>query len=179
MSIDKTEAAERLIVSAIQMVEREDDRLATHLVAASALRILRELMGKDKKEYVAELLKIGMFTLAQMKLSRDIPDLPVPPKVANEVNELAEAIKCGEVTSADDLKPTLEKPWELLKYIDDPANFLKHADRDPLSVLSEDEFCPEDAISNALTAYSFVCPGKPLPDEIRPYLKRNDFLQED
>lgn len=178
MSIDKTEAAERLIVSAIQMVEREDDRLATHLVAASALRILRDLMGKDEKEYAAELLKNGMFTLAEMKLSGDVPDLPVPPDVADQVNELAEAIKSGEVTSANDLKPTHEKPWELLKYIDDPTNFLKHADRDPLSILSEDEFCPEDAISNALTAYSFVCPGKPLPDEIRPYLKRNDFLQD-
>lgn len=176
MAIDKTEAAERLIVSAILMVERGEDRLAIHLVATSALRILRDLIAKDEKEYVSELLKNGMFTLAQMKHSGEVPDLPVPPELVDQVNELADAIKSGEVASADDLKTTQEKPWELLKYIDDPTNFLKHADRDTLAVLMEDEFKPEDAISNALTAYSFVCPGKPLPAKIKPYLARHNFL---
>lgn len=176
MTIDKTEAAERLIVSAVMMVERGDDRLASHLVAVSALRILRDLMGNDEKEYVAELLKVGMFTLAQMKVSGAAADLPVPPEVADQVVELAEAIERGDVTSADDLEVRQEQPWKLLKYIDDSTNFLKHADRDPLAVLAEDEFKPEDAISNALTAFSFMCPGKPLPDEIRPYLARHNFL---
>ncbi len=176
MAIDKTEAAERLVVAAILMVDRGDDRLASHLVATSALSLLRDLMKHDDKEYVTELLKIGMFTLAQLTASGDTDGLTVPPEAAPQVDELAAAINRGEVTSPDDLKVTDEQPWKLLRYIVDPTNFLKHADRDPLAVLDEDAFDPEGAIGHALSAYSFVRPGKPLPDPIRPYLERHDFL---
>lgn len=176
--IDKSQAAERLIVSAIEMIESGSDRLACHLVATSALGLLRELMRHDDKEYVTELLKMGMFTLAQSRANDEDLNLPVPPEINGQIDELAASIVKGEVTSADDLSVTKEGPWKLLAYIVDPSNFLKHADRDPLATLEESEFDPEGAVQHALTAYTFVRPSNPLPDKIKPYLKRHDLLHE-
>jgi len=163
--IDKSQAAERLIVSAIEMIENGSDPLASHLVATSALGLLRDLMRQDDKEYVTELLKTGMFTLAQSRANGEDLNLPVPPEIAAQIDELADSIAKGEVTSVDDLSATKEEPWKLLGYIVNPSNFLKHAD-------------PEGAVQHALTAYTFVRPGDPLPDQIKPYLKRHDLLHQ-
>ncbi len=176
--IDKAQAAERLIVSAIEMIESGSDRLVSHLVATSVLGLLRDLMRQDDKEYVTELVKIGMFTLAKSRANGEDLNLSVPPEIAAQIDELAASIAKGEVTSVDGLSATKKEPWKLLGYIVDPSNFLKHADRDPFATLEESEFDPEGAVQHALTAYTFVRPGDPLPDQIKPYLKRHDLLHQ-
>jgi hypothetical protein len=135
-------------------------------------------MRHDDKDYVTELLKMGMFTLAQAKSNGEDFNLPVPAEIAAQIDGLASSISKGEVTSADDLTVNEEQPWKMLGYIVDPSNFLKHADRDPLQTLEESDFDPDGAIQHALTAYTFVRPCHPLPDQIKPYLKRHDLLHE-
>lgn len=176
--IDKADAAERLIVAAIEMVERGADPLACHLVATSALGMLRDLIRHDDKEYVTELIKTGMFTLAQAKANGEGFNLQVPTEIATQIDELVSAISNDEISNADDLTVTEEQPWRMLGYLVNPANFLKHADRDPLLTLDETDFDPDGAIHHALTAYAFVRPDKPLPDSITPYLKHHDLLLE-
>lgn len=43
-TVTKLDATERLIVTGIVMLERGDDSLAVHVVAASALNMLREMI---------------------------------------------------------------------------------------------------------------------------------------
>ena len=46
--VDKMTAAERLMQTAVDMIDRKDDPLAIHVVASSALSLLRELGFVDK-----------------------------------------------------------------------------------------------------------------------------------
>ena len=63
--LDKADAAERLIVAAIEMADRNAEPLACHLIATSALNVLRDLLKHADKEYAAELNKRGMYALAE------------------------------------------------------------------------------------------------------------------
>jgi hypothetical protein len=60
-TVDKPEAAERMIVAAIGMSDRGDDPLAIHVVASSVLSLLRELIEKGGDNYVEQVLKLGLF----------------------------------------------------------------------------------------------------------------------
>ena len=87
-------------------------------------------------------------------------------------------IEQGAVTQASDLVITLTaaERRDLLSYIVKPCNFLKHADRDPLATLDDGDIDPNGAIAHALSAFTMICPGKALPDEIKPYLERHLLL---
>ena len=176
--IDKATAAERLIVSAIVMSERGDDPLAIHVVAASALNVLRDLIKKNGDNYIEQVLKQGMFAAASAHIEGKPIMLPNNPDIEALIQNLAQDIAAGKVHQASDLTITLSgnELHAMLIYITKPYNFLKHADNDPLATLDESDFDSRGAIGHALTALSMVCPGKPLPDEIRPYLEKNDFL---
>lgn len=174
--IEKADAAERLIVAAIEMVERNAEPLAAHLVATSALNVLRDLLKQADQEYVSELTKKGMFALAEAQ-AKGVPfKMELPSNVTAQIDELAAKITSGVVSGPDDLKVVHEKPWELLKYVLNPSNFLKHAERDPLATLEEADFDPDGAIAHALSAYSILRPGHPLPDTIKPYLEKHDLV---
>lgn len=176
--LEKADAAERLIVAAIGMVERGDEPLASHLVATSALNVLRDLMTSADagQEYVTELSKRGMFYLAHARAKGEQIDLEVPDWVESQVEELSRLVEAGEISGPEELEFNHEKPWELLSYLMRPSNFLKHADRDPLDTLDEEDLDPEGAIVHALTAYSLVRPDKALPDQILPFLDRHDLV---
>jgi hypothetical protein len=171
--VEKAVAAERLIGAAITMVERGDDPLAAHLVATSALNILRDLIRKTNQEYVTEVFKRGMFTLANARAAGEPINLDIPPQAAAQIDELAEAIAAGAVTGPDDLGVAHEKPWELLEYIVRPSNFLKHADRDPLATLDEAHFDPVGAIAHALAAYAMVRPDHPISEQIKAFMDQH------
>jgi hypothetical protein len=176
--IDKARAAERMLVSAILMNERGDDPLAIHVVAASSLNVLRDLIKKSGDEYVEQILKIGAFTLATARLNGETITLPTNAAMDAVVAKIMTGIEKGEVKQASDIIISLtnDERRSLLSYIVKPYNFLKHADNDPLATLDEGDINPEGAIAHALSALTMVCPGTSLPDEIKPYLKQRGLL---
>jgi hypothetical protein len=178
VGIDKASAAERMLVSAIKMSERGDDRLAIHVLAASSLNVLRDLIEKSGDEYVEQILKIGAFTVAMARLNGEPITLPTNTAMDAIVSKVMMGIDAGEVKQASNLTFALTAGERrgLLSYIVKPYNFLKHADRDPLAILDDDDIDPEGAIAHALSALTMVCPGKGLPDEIKPYLDQHGLL---
>lgn len=176
--IDKAGAAERMVISAIIMAERGEDPLAIHVVAASALNVLRDLIDKAGDDYVDQILKIGAFTIASAQMKGKLVSLPTNAAMDVVVEKVVGGIKAGEVTQASDLVITLTaaERRQLLDYIVKPYNFLKHADRDPLATLDDSDIDPDGVIAHALTALTMVSPDKSLPEEIKPYLERHDLL---
>lgn len=176
-TIDKTTAAERMIVNAIAMSDRGDDPLAIHVVAASALNLMRDLIDKSGDPYVARLMKQGIFITATSRMKGLPSTLPTNAAVDALLDKVIGGIEAGEIGGPDDLILTAS-PAELrdmLNYVVRPYNFLKHADRDPLATLDEDDFDPDGVIVHALTAHSMACPGKEWPEQISAFLARHDL----
>lgn len=176
--IDKPTAAERMIVNAILMVERNDDPLAIHVVASSALNLLRELIKISGNNYMEQVFRLGTFAAANAKISGNPISIPNNPKFENLIERLARDIEAGAVNGPSDLSINLNQNelHKLLKYITTPYNFLKHADEDPSATLDESDFDPQGAIGHAVTALTIACPDKPLPDKIKTYLERLNLI---
>lgn len=177
-TVDKLTAAERLIVSGIEMVERGDDPLAIHVVATSALNLLREMIAKGGEDYSAWVLRQGLFHAATAQLKGTPAKLPTTPEIDALIGDVAAGIDKGEIKEPSDLKVTLttEALRKLLDYIIRPFNFLKHAQRDPLATLDESDVDPEGAIIHALTAFSVLAPGQALPDQVAPFLAKHGLV---
>ncbi|MED5547295.1 MAG: hypothetical protein VYD90_18845 [Pseudomonadota bacterium] len=69
---------------------------------------------------------------------------------------------------------SVAEPLWLLDYIITPYNFFKHADRDPLATLEEDDIDPDGVIGHALTALTMISSGRALSDTIKHYLESHD-----
>lgn len=173
--IDKPSAAERMIVNAITMSDRGDDPLAIHVVAASALNLLRELVDSTGDPYVAQVLKLGIFSIASARMKGEVVTIPTTPEIDALVEGVVLGIQSGEISDPSELDVALTTAElrDMLGYIVRPYNFLKHADRDPLETLDESDLNPDGVIIHALTAFSMVCPSKPLPDKIAPFLTKH------
>lgn len=178
--VAKLDAAERLIVAGILMSERGDDALATHVIAASALNMLRELIKNGGDDYAAWVLQQGLWHAASAKLKGTPLSLPTTTEIDQLIDDVAAGIDKGAIKQATDLKITLtpEQLRKQLDYVVKPYNFLKHADRDPLATLDESDVDAVGTIIHALTAYSILCPGKALPDEIAPFLAKHDLMPD-
>lgn len=176
--VSKLDAAERLIVSGINMVERGEDPIAIHVVAASALNMLRELIQEKGDDYTAWVLREGLHLLATARLKGMPINLPTTPEIDALIDDVARGIETGAIKEPTDLKVTLdtEERRRLVAYIIRPFNFLKHAQRDPLATLDEDDVDQEGAIIHALTAYSVLRPGRALPEQVAPFLAKHDLL---
>lgn len=175
--ISKLEAAERLIVSGIAMLDRGDDPLAIHVVASSALNMLRELIQKSGDNYAARVLKDGLFYTASTRITGGSITLPTNPELDELIQNVVEGMEAGEINQPSDLTVNLDKEQlrKLLDYIIRPFNFLKHAQRDPLATLDESDVDPKGAIIHALTAFSMLDPGKKLPSEVATFLEANNL----
>src|SRR3546814_13808025 len=68
------------------MSDRGEDALATHVVASSALNLLRELIEAGGENYVEQVLKLGLFSAASARLKGDPITLPTNPQI-NALNE--------------------------------------------------------------------------------------------
>ncbi len=179
-TVTKLDAAERLIVTGIVMLERGDDPLAVHVVAASALNMLRELIHHGGDNYVTQVLKQGLFHAANAELSGKPITLPTNTYIEEMIDRVVVGIKDGEFNGPAALPVEIDtaNARKLLDYIIAPFNFLKHAQRDPLATLDESDVDPKSAIMHALTAYGMLAPGKPLPNVIERFLMANDLKAE-
>lgn len=176
--VDKMTAAERLIHSAVDMLERKDDPLAVHVVASSALSLLRELVASQGNDYVSQVIKEGVYRSALAKIQGAPAGMPDSDILDAIVNAVAEGIEAGAVKSAGDIVMVASKKtvWAYLDYIFKPYNFLKHADRDPLATLDEGDFDPEGALAHAMTAYLMARGDGELPEPFTVFLKKQGIL---
>ena len=176
--VDKMTAAERLMQNAVDMIDRKDDPLAIHVVASSALSLLRELVGTSGDDYVAQLIKDGVFRAAQAKLQGLPTGMPDAEAIDHIVETVTHGIEAGAIKSAADIvivTPKKEvRAW--LDYIFKPYNFLKHADQDPLATLDESDFDPEGALAHAMTAYLMTRGDGKLPETFTVFLKKQGIL---
>lgn len=176
--VDKMTAAERLMQNAVDMIDRKDDPLAIHVVASSALSLLRELVGTSGDDYVARLIKDGLFRAAQSKLQGLPTGMPESETIDHIVETVVRGIEEGGWKTAADVVIATPKnevrAW--LDYIFKPYNFLKHADRDPLATLDEGDFDPEGALAHAMTAYLMSRGDGKLPEPFTVFLKKQGIL---
>lgn len=178
--VSKLDAAERMIVAAILMSERGEDGLAIHVIACSALNMLRELIQSEGDDYAARVLQQGLWYAASAKLNGAPVNLPTTQEIDELIDDVAAAMDKGTINQAADLEITLtpEQLRKQLAYVVKPYNFLKHADRDPLATLDESDVDTVGTITHALTAYSMLRPGKALPEEIAPFLAKHDLMPD-
>lgn len=175
-SVGKKEAARRLIVAAIKMAESGEDPLPIYLIGMSAWRTCRDILQSQDRTFETELIQKGLWEAATAFASGSIEIDTLPKDGRDLIVRLSNAIQVGDVQAPDEIAFDHEKPWEVFQPLVDPANFLKHADRDPFETISEALFDPDDAIAIALTAYCLLYPSENWPDEVKPYFQRNGFV---
>ena len=180
VALTKQAAAHRLIMAAALMDKNAVDPLATHVVAASALNLLRELVQTRGPSYQTRVLQTGLFETATAQIERR--NSLFFTDASEEMNAVIEYVKAaildGSISQPSDLDIVLDSHQEraLLKSVNDPYNFLKHADRDPLSTLDESDADPTNALMHAVTAYSMLFPAEALPDEVKDFLLRTGIV---
>src|SRR3546814_9879022 len=101
--VDKMTAAERLMQNAVDMIDRKDDPLAIHVVASSALSLLRELVGTRGDDYVAQLIKDALFRAAQSKIQGLPTGMPESATVDHTVEPVVLGIEEGGWKTAADV----------------------------------------------------------------------------
>jgi hypothetical protein len=142
------------------------------------LNLLRELIEAKGDNYSARVLKEGLFHTASFKLAGKPLSLPTTPEIDALIDDVAAGIVGGHIMTPDDIAVKLS-PKELrgmLAYITGPFNFLKHAQRDPLATLDDEDIDPDGVLMHALTAYGMLQPDKALPDSIAPFLAKHGLL---
>lgn len=175
--IDKLEAANRLIVSGAKMHQSREDPLAIHVVASSALNMLRELLKTQGSNYQVRILQEGLFLAATARAQGETVPLPDSPQLDALIAKILPGIENGELIGPDQIEFDLSKAQieAMLKDVYRPYNFLKHADRDPLETLDESDVDPAGALQHAILAFSWIVPDQKWPEEIYPFFKEMDI----
>lgn len=177
-TLTKQQVAKRLIQAAVAMFNANADPLAMHLVASSALNLLRELSKVDGERFVERVFRSALYNGAVKKLNGEETGVPDHPVVNEWIEGLTKAIESGGVKSADDI--TINDAGKLevdsLKYLVDPFNFLKHADKDPDGTLDEADVRPVEATCFAVTAYGFLFPEDTVNEEIAGFLTKHGVI---
>lgn len=174
VAITKQSAAHRLIVAAAEMLEGHADPLAIHVVAASALNMLRELVDQQGASYQKRVLSTGLWQLAVSK-SEGAPSEHLGSELNRVLDLIIAGMGDGSVSSPADVDLWLsrEDEYGLLRHIVAPFNFLKHANRDPEGTIDEADVRPVDATMHAITAYGMLFPGDELPPQIRLLVEKH------
>ena len=152
------------------MLIREDDELATYVVASSAYRVLRDLREQRGGNHFKEALQMGLFYMA-----RDLIRGALPPE-AYDQQELILMVKCiatlmrsGQIETFNDIEVRVSAESERHHWqsINRPYNFLKNADRDVDQLLALETVKPEIPILGASAIYKQLT-GK-LTDTMREF----------
>ena len=172
VALNKQEAAKRLIQSAVSMTNAGSDQLAVHVVATSALNLLRELMKVGGEGFTEKVISSALFFGATKKLEGKDTLLPDQPQLNELIDRMATDIEAGHLTDPSELKFKGARKLErqALRHLVDPYNFLKHADKDPLGTLEEADVQPVEATCFAVTAYSLLFPTDTFDEEIGKFL---------
>jgi len=169
IEITKQSAAYRLIHAAIHMHDSSEDVLATKVVAASALNILRELLRKRGETFDERVTKQLLWEAARGCLIGERKMGPEFRELDPIILDIAEQIRNGKVKSSDEIfvgGASLPISLQIIK----SYNFLKHADRDPMALLSEETVDAEGAIMLAVYAFSMVFPAEMPSQQMIDYV---------
>lgn len=173
MSLQNTKiaAALRLITAAIRLDEEGHDQMATLVVAACALNMIRELLKKRGASFESRCARMTVYLEAEKvrqgyKISRYYSEME------ETVNTFASLIESGYLKHYMDIEVNLKKSDEIefLSSVYRPYNFLKHADRDFDKILAEDCLDAKDAIVLAVIAYSMLFPSEIPPEPLPAFL---------
>jgi hypothetical protein len=172
--LTKQAVAHRLILSAVQMIEKGHDPLAVHCVAASASNLLRELVATRGQTYGSRVFGAALFENALARIERRVPvgRLPSDPVIDAIIDTVRQGIESGAINSAQDVDVEIPKHVErvAMNSVVAPFNFMKHADKDATTFLDEGDLRPIDATAHAIAAYALLFPGEALSDEVRSFL---------
>jgi hypothetical protein len=168
IKLTKQAAAHRLIISAARMATEDNDELATHVVAACAVNLLRELHTARGTDLTQHALQYSFYSQAVARIEGRPTGFEGSDVVEEIVDYVVAAIKSGNVKNHMDLKIDLPE-GEDRRYLDPilkPFNYLKHAQRDPLATLDELDVDPLHALRVAIAAYYFLFPGEDMTPAI-------------
>jgi hypothetical protein len=188
--VTKLGAAQRQLDAAIRMRLAGEDTLAIHTVLAAAYTIMRDLKRKRGRSDLVDGLSKGMFYIARDLATGKLKEMPRQiaehTRLVATITDLAKRIKAGEKLTPSDASVSVspvyeEKYWREFNW---PANFLKHADRDPDGKFSETNVDSDEFIMRASSAYIDLI-GKPTPEicVYAAYISKDhsdlDFLPEE
>lgn len=138
--ITKPAAAQRQIDSAIRILFSQEDPLAVHTIVAAAHRILFDLDNKHRKQSVLD----DLYAPSLKQLRERFP------------RETSGWNPC-------DFKSRIQRVKS------EPANFLKHADRDPDNALNPETLKTDHLLLEACALY--VCLGFELTPEMWAFFR--------
>lgn len=177
VKLTKQAVAHRLILSAVRMISENFDPLAVHCLAASASNLLRELVATRGANYGSRVFGAALFenALAQVEGRPPIAGLPNEATINRAIAMVRQGIEDGEIRSAADVQVNMPKAVErqAMAAIVGPYNFMKHADRDALSLLDEAEIRPIESTAHAVAAYALLFPANALPQEIEEFINKH------
>ncbi len=130
VSITKFTAAKRQIDSAIRMMFSGEDVLAVHTVVAAAHRIVLDLAEKRNLAPYTESISKTIATLYRQSFGATIPDHKLQYWAAQFEKE------------------------KFRRYLNHPANFLKHADKDAEKVLDQDSLQTDELLLASCVTYA-------------------------
>jgi len=173
ITLTKQAAAHRLIASSIRMANDGEDALARHVVAASAVNLLRELIADRGPNLTEHALQYSFYSQAMARIDGRPTGFENEEAVCAIVDRIVEAINAGQVKSYMDLRVEVSAAEErrMLDSILRPFNFLKHAQRDPLATLNQDDVNPLHALQVAIAAYYFLFPGETMTPDILAFVE--------
>jgi len=146
----------------------KEDELAIHTIASAAFRILRDLIQERGKNFTAEVLRNGTYSMAQQYAEGKLPKetlklIENTALMATIINMLeAERVE-GEKFDVSRVDVRMNKTSEQRAWPSRAANFLKHADLDAEAHLAVDEVRNENVLMGACVAYLELM-GMPSPE---------------
>jgi hypothetical protein len=154
--ISKMAVAQRQLDAAIRMIFLGEDELAIYTLAAAAHRVLRDIMSKRARSAGAEAVRDGIRGMANALVQGTLPDhhrkeLEGEP-IWQAISALAEQIQRGEGDAlVVDGDPSIDKTfWNRQNEV---ANFLKHADRDSHTSISQEKINIGSLLISACMTY--------------------------
>lgn len=103
-TLTKQAAAYRLILSGIRMIDGGEDPVATHVVAASAMNLLRELLAESKIGLADNLLQAGLYKSAKDRMDGKDTSFPKGEQFEPILEEIIKAIEEGHVNGPEDIQ---------------------------------------------------------------------------
>lgn len=166
----KTTAAQRQLDAAIRMYFAGEDELAIYTVAAAAHRILRDLMETRGRSAVSELLHDGVQGLAEALAKGTLSDqdrrLFEGQPIWQVIVRLADSIRDGGSSARLDVVTNSHFDRTFWHSQNEPANFLKHADRDAEHAISVNKIRVEPLLDSACIAYMHLMAGLTIEMDI-------------
>lgn len=154
--ITKLAAAQRQLAAAIRMFLMDEDELAIHTVASAAYRVLCDLGEGRGGNEVNDMWRNAIFYIVRDYHKGILPKYFLDdPHARSLVESFVNQVPITKETKIEEFSIDLpsEYIWEVRAKRNRISNFLKHADRDAKSYISEDDIDNETLLLQAYCLY--------------------------